>query len=62
MFVFSHLSCAMADPPQQRITFTEKQLDGVPKDVISGYTKRTEGSEEVYDATYKTPDIFPIVR
>ncbi|KAJ3875744.1 hypothetical protein F5051DRAFT_333312 [Lentinula edodes] len=46
----------------QRITFTAKQLDGVPKDVISGYTKRTEGSEEVYDATYKTPDIFPIFK
>lgn len=43
------------------ITFTAEQLKGVPQDVISGYTKRTEGSQEVYDVTYKTPDIFPIV-
>ncbi|KAF8073822.1 metallopeptidase MepB [Lyophyllum atratum] len=44
------------------ITFTEEELKGVPKDVISGYTKRTEGSKEVYDVTYKTPDIFPIFK
>lgn len=29
--------------------------------MISGYTKRTEGDKELYDVTYKTPDIFPIV-
>ncbi|KAE9403952.1 zincin [Gymnopus androsaceus JB14] len=46
----------------ERITFTAKQLDGVPADVVSGYTKRTQGSEEVYDVTYKTPDIFPIFK
>ncbi|KAG5642147.1 hypothetical protein DXG03_003551 [Asterophora parasitica] len=44
------------------ITFTEEELKGVPKDVISGYTKRTEGDKEVYDVTYKTPDIFPIFK
>ncbi|KAF5382609.1 hypothetical protein D9615_002965 [Tricholomella constricta] len=44
------------------ITFTEEELKGVPKDVISGYTKRTEGSQEVYDVTYKTPDIFPVFK
>lgn len=43
------------------ISFTLEELDGVPSDVISGYTKRSEGSKEVYDVTYKTPDIFPIV-
>lgn len=43
------------------ITFTAEELKGVPKDVISGYTERTEGSQAVYDVTYKTPDIFPIV-
>jgi hypothetical protein len=47
---------------QAVITFTEDELKGVPTDVISGYTKRTEGSKEVYDVTYKTPDIFPVVR
>ncbi|KAJ6584908.1 hypothetical protein B0H19DRAFT_926190 [Mycena capillaripes] len=45
------------------ISFTKDELDGVPADVISGYTKRTEGSaSEVYDVTYKTPDIFPIFK
>ncbi|GLB38470.1 putative peptidase family M3 [Lyophyllum shimeji] len=44
------------------ITFTQEELKGVPKDVISGYTKRTEDGKEVYDVTYKTPDIFPIFK
>lgn len=44
------------------ITFTEEELKGVPKDVISGYIKRTEGDREVYDVTYKTPDIFPVLK
>ncbi|KAJ7254409.1 hypothetical protein B0H12DRAFT_1115452 [Mycena haematopus] len=44
------------------VSFTKEELDGVPADVISGYTKRTEGSIEVYDVTYKTPDIFPVFK
>ncbi|KAJ3515380.1 hypothetical protein NLJ89_g1791 [Agrocybe chaxingu] len=44
------------------ITFTEEELKGVPKDVISGYTKRSEGNKEVFDVTYKTPDIFPVFK
>ncbi|KAJ6619446.1 hypothetical protein B0H10DRAFT_2025622 [Mycena sp. CBHHK59/15] len=44
------------------ITFSKDELKGVPADVISGYTKRTEGSSELYDVTYKTPDIFPIFK
>ncbi|KAJ7459805.1 metallopeptidase MepB [Mycena latifolia] len=44
------------------ISFTKDELDGVPADVISGYTKRTEGSTELYDVTFKTPDIFPIFK
>ncbi|KDR82739.1 hypothetical protein GALMADRAFT_238246 [Galerina marginata CBS 339.88] len=44
------------------ITFTAEELKGVPKDVVSGYTKRTEDGKEVYDVTYKTPDIFPIFK
>src|SRR6266540_1562383 len=48
---------------QAVISFTLEELKGVPKDVVSGYTKRTtEDGKEVYDVTYKTPDIFPIVR
>lgn len=44
------------------ITFTAEELKGVPEDVVSGYIKRTDDSgKEVYDVTYKTPDIFPIV-
>ncbi|KAG2081065.1 hypothetical protein BD769DRAFT_1784425 [Suillus cothurnatus] len=31
------------------ISFTLEELDGVPEDVISGYSKRTEGSKKVYD-------------
>ena len=34
----------------------------MPKDVISGYKKRTEGDKTVYDVTYKTPDIFPVFK
>ncbi len=44
------------------VTFTKEELNGIPEDVISGYTKRTEGDKEVYDVTFKTPDIFPVVR
>ncbi|KXN88219.1 Thimet oligopeptidase [Leucoagaricus sp. SymC.cos] len=44
------------------ITFTLEELKGVPNDVVSGYTKRTEDGKEVYDATFKTPDIFPIFK
>lgn len=43
------------------ISFTEEELKGVPKDVVSGYTKRAEGDIEFYDVTFKTPDIFPVV-
>jgi len=38
-----------------------EELKGIPTDVISGYTKRTEDGKEVYDITYKTPDIMPVV-
>ncbi|PPQ89666.1 hypothetical protein CVT25_013853 [Psilocybe cyanescens] len=44
------------------ISFTEEELKGVPKDVVSGYTKRTEGDTELYDVTFKTPDIFPVFK
>lgn len=43
------------------MSFTLEDLKGVPADVISGYTKRTDEGKEVYDVTMKTPDIFPIV-
>ncbi|KAJ7505372.1 metallopeptidase MepB [Mycena galericulata] len=44
------------------VSFTKEELDGVPADVISGYAKRTEGSKELYDVTFKTPDIFPVFK
>ncbi|KAG9227507.1 metalloendopeptidase [Pleurotus ostreatus] len=44
------------------ITFTAAELKGVPHDVVSGYAKRTEGDSEVYDVTFKTPDIFPVFK
>ncbi|KAF8809568.1 metallopeptidase MepB [Phlegmacium glaucopus] len=44
------------------ISFTEEELKGVPKDVISGYIKRTEDGKEIFDITYKTPDITPVFK
>ncbi|KAF8843766.1 mitochondrial endopeptidase [Paxillus ammoniavirescens] len=45
-----------------RITFTREELDGVPEDVISGYPKRTEDDQVLYEVTFKTPDILPIFK
>ncbi|KAF5369475.1 hypothetical protein D9758_002530 [Tetrapyrgos nigripes] len=45
-----------------KITFTLQELDGVPADVVNGYTKRTENGQDVYDVTFKTPDIFPLFK
>ncbi|KAF8970809.1 metallopeptidase MepB [Flammula alnicola] len=42
------------------ITFTEEELKGVQNVVLSGYTKRTEEGQNVYDVTFKGLDIFPI--
>ncbi|KIY67106.1 metallopeptidase MepB [Cylindrobasidium torrendii FP15055 ss-10] len=44
------------------ISFTEEELDGLPSDVISGYTKRVVDGKDLYDVTYKTPDIFPVFK
>ncbi|OBZ71150.1 Thimet oligopeptidase [Grifola frondosa] len=44
------------------VSFTLEELKGVPADVISGYSKRTEGNKELYDITFKTPDIFPVFK
>ncbi|KAH7913359.1 mitochondrial endopeptidase [Hygrophoropsis aurantiaca] len=43
-----------------RISFTLEELDGVPADVISGFTKRSEESRDIYDVTFKAHDIFKI--
>lgn len=40
---------------------TAEELKGVPEDVISGYTKKTEDGKELLEVTFKTPDIFPVV-
>ncbi|EIM81645.1 metallopeptidase MepB [Stereum hirsutum FP-91666 SS1] len=44
------------------VSFTLEELKGVPNDVVSGYTKRTENGKELYDVTHKTPDIFPVFK
>ncbi|KAI0322042.1 hypothetical protein OF83DRAFT_1274330 [Amylostereum chailletii] len=44
------------------VSFTLDELKGVPSDVISGFTKRTEGDKVLYDVTHKTPDIFPVFK
>ncbi|KAA1469830.1 metallopeptidase MepB [Dentipellis sp. KUC8613] len=44
------------------VSFTLEELKGVPADVVSGYTKRTENGKELYDVTHKTPDIFPLFK
>ncbi|KAJ7599941.1 hypothetical protein C8J56DRAFT_3565 [Mycena floridula] len=44
------------------VSFTAAELDGVPKDVISGYTQRTEDGKTLYDITFKRPDITPVFR
>ncbi|PCH40126.1 zincin [Wolfiporia cocos MD-104 SS10] len=44
------------------ISFTLEELEGVPADVISGYTKRSEGDKELYVVTMKTPDIIPLFK
>lgn len=44
---------------QGTVTFTLEELKGVPEDVLSGYTKTDDGK---YTVTFKTPDIFPLVR
>ncbi|EKM49553.1 uncharacterized protein PHACADRAFT_265095 [Phanerochaete carnosa HHB-10118-sp] len=44
------------------IAFTLEDLKGVPADVVSGYSKRTEDGKDLYDVTFKTPDIFPVLK
>lgn len=44
------------------MSLTFEELKGVPQDVVSGYTKREEDGKTLYDVTFKTPDIFPVVR
>ncbi|EJD41303.1 zincin, partial [Auricularia subglabra TFB-10046 SS5] len=41
-----------------RIAFTPEELEGIPADVLSGYTKRDDGKLEL---TFKTPDVMPLV-
>jgi len=44
------------------VSLTLEELKGVPEDVVSGYPKREEDGKTLYDVTFKTPDIFPLVR
>lgn len=43
------------------MSFTEEELKGVPKDVVSGYEKKAEDGKELYAVPFKTTDIFPVV-
>jgi Zn-dependent oligopeptidase len=53
---------AVVHAAQGTIAFTAEELKGVPEDVVSGFTKRSENSKDFYEVTFKTPDIFPVVR
>ena len=45
------------------ISFTKEEFKGVPSDTVSGYNKRSiEVLEDVYDVTFKTPDVFLLFR
>ncbi|KIP08913.1 hypothetical protein PHLGIDRAFT_68434 [Phlebiopsis gigantea 11061_1 CR5-6] len=44
------------------IVLTADELEGVPKDVVSGYTVKTEDGVQLYEVTFKTPDIFPVFK
>jgi hypothetical protein len=62
--LFDYVKSSIEAFSQGVIAFTLEELDGVPKDVVSGYKKRPAESEsqELYEITFKTPDIMPIVR
>ncbi|KAF7792617.1 hypothetical protein EIP86_003714 [Pleurotus ostreatoroseus] len=46
---------------QGKISFTRKELAGVPEDELSGFVKRIEGKTEIYDIPFKGPGISTII-
>ncbi|KAI0349471.1 Metalloprotease [Trametes cingulata] len=54
--------CKNCNEENGKVSFTLEELEGVPADVVSGYTKRTEGDKEVYDITFQWPDVIPIFK
>ncbi|KAF8580285.1 Metalloprotease [Ramaria rubella] len=46
------------------VTFSFEELNGVPDDILSGFKKQPakDGSSELYEVTFKTPDITPVFR
>ncbi|KAI0670782.1 Metalloprotease [Trametes maxima] len=44
------------------ISFTREELEGVPEDVISGYSKRSQNGAEIYDVTFQWLDITPLLK
>lgn len=44
------------------VSFTLAELEGVPKDVVSGYIKRASDGQELYDVPFRTTDIFPVFK
>jgi len=43
------------------VSFTLRELGGVPGDAVSGCTKREGDGTTLHDVTFKTPDIFLVV-
>ncbi|KAI0822328.1 metallopeptidase MepB [Trametes gibbosa] len=54
--------CTNCNEENGHISFTLEELKGVPTDVISGYNKRTEGDNDVYDVTFQYPDMLPLLK
>ena len=44
------------------IWFTEKELDGLSEDTLSGFTKGEGENEGKYRVTFKYPDLFPTLK
>lgn len=44
------------------LLFTKEELEGVPEDIVSGYTTVEEDGVTKYKVTHKTPDIVPVFK
>lgn len=44
------------------IWFTQKELEGVPSDVVEGFEVGTGENEGKYRFTFKYPDLFPVMK
>ncbi|OJT11543.1 Thimet oligopeptidase [Trametes pubescens] len=56
---------ALPDAEREQLTRLNKELSQACSEfphVLSGYTKRTEGGQEVYDITFQFQDILPLLK